>query len=286
MRLAHVSDLHFGCPSFHLDQFFSKRWFGNLSLFIFGKHQANHQNLQNLLPIFLQEKVSHLIVTGDLSSTSCIEEFTQARQLMDSFEQNGIQCIIVPGNHDHYTGEAYRNKLFYNFFPSKWNPHSPLSLKEDQVTCTQVGEKQWLVGLDTARSTGFLSAHGFFSEQIELRLQSLLKTIPLDHQIILINHFPFLYQGAPYSQMRRAHALKRLLQKTPAIKAYLNGHTHTQSIIQLSSYQLPIAIDSGCTSSPSGHFHILDWQEDSLDILVYTTTTTGWVKGTKKTYLW
>ncbi len=286
MRLAHVSDLHFGCPSFRLDQFFSKQWFGNLSFFIFKRNQANHQNLQHLLPIFLEQEVSHLVITGDLSTTSCIEEFTLAKQLIDTFEHHGIQCMVVPGNHDHYTKEAYHKKLFYDFFPDKWDCKSSLSLREDQVTCTKVGPKQWLVGLDTARSTGFLSAHGFFSTSIETRLQSLLKSIPLDHQIILINHFPFLYQGIPYSQMRRTHALKRLLQQTPSIKAYLNGHTHTQSIIQLTSYQLPIAIDSGCTSSPSGHFHILDWQESSLDILVYTTTPKGWVHSTKKTYFW
>ena len=125
LRIAHISDLHFSKISFSPKIFFSKRWFGNLNLIFFRRNLYNPKNAF-LLPEFLSnEKVSHIVMTGDMTTTSLEKEYLLAKELVDEFESVNMTTYLIPGNHDHYTKKTCNDRIFYRYFPTQFSNFLP-----------------------------------------------------------------------------------------------------------------------------------------------------------------
>src|SRR5256885_808059 len=139
MRLAHISDLHFAKPTWNPFQFFSKRWLGNFNLLFSRKKDFLPERLCPLPSLFQDLGVDHVVICGDVSTTSHKKEFEEAAKFVEKFK--GMEVFTVPGNHDHYTRRSYRKKLFYDYFPG--------SLREGGVAAKQIGGNWWIVTLDT-----------------------------------------------------------------------------------------------------------------------------------------
>jgi len=246
-RFAHISDLHFSKVTWSPTQFFSKRWIGNCNLLLSRKHNFSPERLTNLFPLFHELKIDTVLITGDLSSTSRKEEFTQALEFIEGLKQENFKVFTLPGNHDHYTKEAYRSKLFYQFFDESYAPSSAYSLKKDKFTLTPLGHNWWLLALDTALATSLLSSSGLFPADLEANLEKALKEIPADQRILMMNHFPLFSNDSASKELVRAEALQKLIEKFPQIKLYLHGHSHRHCIADLRNSGLPILLDSGST---------------------------------------
>lgn len=246
MRIAHISDLHFACPDLNPLQLFSKRWLGNLNFVLKRRKSFNHsERLPALFALFKKEKVTHVIISGDLSITSYYKEFEKASAFTYELQRAGYALFAIPGNHDHYTLSSYRNQLFYHYFPSQFDEKSNWNLKEHQVTATCLKPHLWLVALDTTKATSLLSSQGIFTEKTEENLEKLLGQIPSTDQIILVNHFPFFQNDKIKNRLVRGGALRRLIESHPNILLYLHGHTHRQIIADLRPSALPILSDPG-----------------------------------------
>ncbi len=258
-RFAHISDLHFSKLTWDPFQLFSKRWLGNLNVLLARRHAFDSNHLTTLLPIFHERKVEAVLITGDLSSTSHPQEFLLAKEFINNLKSEGFRVFTLPGNHDHYTRQAYKSKLFYDFFDSKYDEHSDYCLKKDGVTATALKEHWWLVVLDTALSTSLLSSNGLFSPEIEQRLKEVLDKIPFNDAVILMNHFPIFSNEFSRKNLLRREALKQLLEKHKQVKFFLHGHTHRHSIADLRHSQLPIILDSGSTAlKKRGSWNLID----------------------------
>src|SRR5277367_2209296 len=96
IKIAHISDLHFSHLTFSPSQFFSKRWIGNLNLIFSRKKDYQPEKLHTLAAYFAKENVSHLFITGDLSTTSLDEEFKKAKDFIEGFEKVGIKVFVIP----------------------------------------------------------------------------------------------------------------------------------------------------------------------------------------------
>ena len=170
-RFAHISDLHFSRLLLSPAQFFSKPWVGNLNLLINRKKKFSSSHLYTLIPLFQELKVDAVLVTGDLTTTSHDKEFEMAKKYVDAFAKVGIRVFLVPGNHDHYTRRAYRNREFYRYFDTVFrsmdDPLSFFSLKEDKIATTHLGNGWWLFAIDSAEATSLFSAYGVFSPMLE-----------------------------------------------------------------------------------------------------------------------
>jgi len=79
VTIAHISDLHFSKISFNPLQFFSKRWAGNFNLLLNRPSQRNNTHPFSLLPLFKKRGVSHVIISGDLTSTATDAEYLLAQ---------------------------------------------------------------------------------------------------------------------------------------------------------------------------------------------------------------
>ena len=290
-RLAHISDLHFSKLTWNPSQLFSKRWLGNLNLAFARKHTFDPQSLTSLIPLFREQKVDAVVVTGDLTCTSQREEFLLAQQFIDTLRQEKFQVFTLPGNHDHYTKRAYKEKLFYQFFEPAYAPTPSLNLREDGVTGTYFGNGWWLFALDTALATSLFSSNGYFSAELEQKLERALNDLPRDHHVILTNHFPIFANESQRKSLLRREALQKLLERSPKIKLFLHGHTHRHCIADLRNSHLPILLDSGSAAQKNGGtWNLIDITPHGCDIEVFKNSRSNgdisWKAVSKSTFKW
>lgn len=241
--LAQISDLHFSHLCFEPSQLLSKRWLGMANLFFCRRGKFLTQTLEELLKELKRQKVTHLLIAGDLTTTSHPKEFELARFFCDKVLAAGIELFIIPGNHDCYTKEAECNKSFYNYFPSTYGS-SVFSLKEEGVCYVDLDNNYGLLLLDAALATPLYFSGGLFSAKLEANLRSTLASVPKNKEIILMCHFPFF--ESKRRQLKREKELQKILKEHPQIKLYLCGHSHKHSLSKPDG--LPLLCDSGsCT---------------------------------------
>jgi Predicted phosphohydrolases len=287
VKIAHISDLHFSCPTIGLSQFFSKRWIGNLNFFFSRKKMHLVERLSVLPHLFKEQGVTHVIISGDVSTTSQKREFREAASFAATLSAAGMEVFVVPGNHDHYTKAACKNKLFYDFFdPTLGEAKSPFNLKTDRMAAKRLDKHTWLVALDTALATSLVSSRGLFSEEMEEKLETLLAEIPASDRVILLNHFPLFHHENPRKILVRAAALRNIIQRFPCIKLYLHGHTHRHCIANLQSSGYPVILDSGSTTHKNhGSWHTLTFDEKGCHIDVFQWKNGEWMKSPESVHV-
>lgn len=278
MRIAHLSDLHFASWDWNISQLFSKRWLGNLN-FIFGRrNHFDHSRLKPLPHLLKSLDVNYVIVTGDLSTTSAPAEFSHAKSFIAEIEAQGIEVLCIPGNHDHYTKNAYADQRFYDYFSSCWQHKD---LKSSGLTAKQVSKNSqgwWIVGLDTALATSWFHSTGYFNPKTEQALEQLLQDLPPEDHVLLINHFPFFQHESPRKRLIRGKELQKVIEKHPQIKIYCHGHTHRRCIAPLKSSGLPLILDPGSTPHRKhGGWNLIELKENTASISHYAWNQDQWM---------
>ncbi len=269
MRIAHLSDLHFSHLTFSPLQLFSKRWLGNLNHLLFRRGEFCSKVLKPFVALLQELKVDLVLISGDLTTTAHKSEFKRALEFVHSLQEVGIKIFLVPGNHDHYTQKAYKKKLFYQFFPN-------LLLQHEGVSVHKLMPGWVLVALDTALATSLTSSQGYFSPEIEKRLEKALEQNSQD-SVLMVNHFPFFKPDGEHRKLVRQEALQKLLMKSPHVKLYLHGHTHRHALADLRTSNLPLILDSGSiTHTKHGSWNLLDLEETSCTVSAYAWKDSGW----------
>ncbi|MCB1084554.1 MAG: metallophosphoesterase [Chlamydiia bacterium] len=262
VRIAHISDLHFSNFSFNPLQFFSKRWIGNLNLlFNRSKHYLNERPF-SLIPSFKKQGVTHVIISGDLTTTSSKKEFALAKSFVSRLKEEGMTVYVIPGNHDAYTKKADRKNVFYRFFPSPSS--SPFSLKVHGMCKLPLCEGWTLVLLDTTCATSLTSSNGYFSPNLETNLTKLLQSIGAEEKVLLVNHFPFFQHERAGRRLINGKRLESLLKAFPTVQIYLHGHTHRRTAADLRESHLPLILESGSSGHTKGAWNLLELDKDSL----------------------
>lgn len=270
-------------------QLFSKRWIGNINL-LFNRRQKYSNNQSSSLPeLFHRLNVDYVFITGDLTTTSHPKEYAIAHRFLDQLNHYKLTTFLIPGNHDHYTKRAEKQRRFYSYFHLDSSQLTPqFTLKEHGVASYALTKKWVLIALDTTCATPFYSSNGFFSQATETHLRNLLLSLPQDRHIILMNHFPFLPIGRPRRHLRNGLKLAAILKSDSRIRLYLHGHTHQQSTADLRDQTLPITLDSGSASFERGSWNLLDLHEveDQCNLTTYTWENASWQPHHKKNFQW
>lgn len=267
IRIAHISDLHFSKFSFSPTQFFSKRFMGNANLlFNRGKAYLNERPF-SLIPEFKEQEITHVIISGDLTTTSSRKEYKIAKQFVEALKQEGFKVFLIPGNHDHYTKRADRTKRFYSYFPS--SNKDGYFLEKHGVENFYLTDNWHLVLLDTTCATSLVSSNGFFSDAALENLKNLLSQIDPKENILLVNHFPFFQNDLPHRRLIHGEKLRDLISSCPNIQIYLHGHTHRKTIADLRPNSLPLILDSGSTGHKAGSWNLMELDANSLKVTVH-----------------
>lgn len=202
---------------------------------------------------------------GDFTTTALLEEYEDALRFCQQFPQ---KALAIPGNHDHYTYRSFRKKHFYRYFSNP--PSSPLLLKEHRIEVHPIAPQWHLIALDTARPSPPASSRGLFSEDLEERLKDALRRLPQGEFAILWNHYPFFDQEHAHRNLERREALHKILEETPQIRLYLQGHTHRHAIADLQPSRLPILLDSGCpVQKEKATWNLIDLLPDTCEISAF-----------------
>lgn len=95
VRLGHISDLHLADRARYPRNGFTAR----------DCDRHSPRVARKLLAALREEKVDHLLVTGDLTLSGEPSEFARAAELLAPFAREG-KLTVLPGNHDVWTHEA------------------------------------------------------------------------------------------------------------------------------------------------------------------------------------
>lgn len=268
-KLAHISDLHFSAPNCNPIQFFSKRWLGNLNLILFRKSCFIFDRLPSLISLFKEKGISHVLISGDFSTTSSKKEFILAQDFVKRLKNEGFEVITLPGNHDHYTKRDFKKKSFYDFFEPSFEKNSFFNLKEHGMALKTLGSGWHMIVLDTTAFPTLLSSQGHFSLELEKNLNTALSSLK-GQNIILANHFPFFQNDQVRKRLMRGNALKRICAGNPNIRLYLHGHTHRLCVADLRDSQMPIILDPGSTPHQThGGCHLIEINSEGCDVEVF-----------------
>ncbi|HSX38142.1 MAG TPA: metallophosphoesterase [Chlamydiales bacterium] len=271
MRLVQISDFHFTCLTWNPFRLFSKRILGNFN-WLFKRKSLHAKKLLDPLPeLFRELKVDLVLLGGDLTTTSLMEEYETALEFVQKLP---TQWIAIPGNHDHYTYRSFRKKHFYLYFSNQKGPIAHpvdfFTLKDHGVEAHRMAPGWWILALDTARPTHFASSRGIFSQKAEEYVVEILNLIPPDDSVICFNHYPFFPQDQDHRNLERGDCLENLLKQFPQIRLYLHGHTHRHAIADLQPNHLPILLDSGCcVQGNQGTWNLIDLMSDHCKVTAY-----------------
>lgn len=282
-RLAHISDLHFFDNAVHWKDMFSKRALGHLNATLFRKNIHSEEPLLQIPELFKALDLDGVVITGDISSTSQIQEFEKAKQWLQQFPE--LKTFIVPGNHDAYTKKSFREKACFQTL--SFNEKGIGSLQEDGLELHHIFENWWLILLDTAVPTAFFSSGGLFSKKLEEKLSYLLSHLDQNQSIILASHFPIV-NCSWRKKLFRSSKLLEICKKHPHIKLYLHGHLHSSALVDLREENLPICIDSGSLShKDKGGWNFLEFNtSNAFSYKQYLWQNDSWKINTESSFQW
>jgi predicted phosphodiesterase len=276
LKVAHLSDIHFFHLNKSLSQFFNKRFLANFNA-LFTREKLLDSNLAyKVLPFLKKQGVTHLIISGDFTSSSSAQEFRLMQEYVKEINNQGFKLFSLPGNHDAYTKSAHRNQLFFSYLSGLVNfkGDTTHSLVDDGVVAYNILEPWWLVLLDCSSSTAWHKSTGVFSKKIEKSLTSLLDSLPSKSEITVTCHYPFEKFRFPKAHLERGHILEEILANDKRIRIYLHGHRHNPRIEQA---QNMILADSGSISlKKSSSFNLLEFSATKCEIVPYQHTNNDW----------
>ncbi len=244
LRLAHISDLHFG----------------------------------RTVPVVVDALVDHLnaarldvvVVGGDLTQGARHREFAEARDFLDALEP---ATLVVPGNHD-LPGWAFWRRFLNGY--KRYRTY----IDEDLDVGRRIGDAQ-LVGLNTSRR--FINhwdwSHGAVSGRQLTFLEEQWADVPLQGFRVLTLHHPLVPPPDRPRQKLVSNAA-RVARAASDLGAdlVLTGHLHTTQVQMVQRFHgvernFPVVQTATTTSSRlRGHgngFTITQWH-------AHTMTVTAW----------
>ena len=193
-RIAHLSDIHFG---------------------------ANDRNIVAATIDWLKERQPDLvIISGDLTQRARAGQFRDAANYLRALRQNGLQLLVVPGNHDVPLYDVFRRFV------------SPLGrfkryIAEDLCPWVETDEVA-ILGINTARSLTIKDGR-INAEQMQLVRQR-FNGVAASKTRILVTHHPLfelpIGQGNELSEAVGRHQDALQAVNDAGIHLTLAGHFH------------------------------------------------------------
>ncbi|MBI4510622.1 MAG: metallophosphoesterase [Deltaproteobacteria bacterium] len=225
MRLAHVSDLHLlSLSGVKLSEFLNKRWLGGVNLLFNRGHSYRHEIFDALVDDLNEQRVDHVLCTGDLTNLALKPEFRFARERFDriALGPQGVTCI--PGNHDRYVRSSER--MFEEFFAPYCTSDAGTSWESWPVL--RVRGELAIIGLSTGKPSPWLMAYGRVGAEQLARLEHFLRDLRLKDKfrMVLLHHPPLGRAAGEFHRgLRDRRELLAVLERAGA-ELVLHGHEH------------------------------------------------------------
>jgi len=143
VRIVHFTDLHVWQAWAWPWELLGKRGVGLLHLWLARVHVFPRWALLAALAHAERLQPDHVVVSGDLTQLSLPAEFRRARALLERFVP---RLTVVPGNHDRYTLDSQRRRLFEQSF-------GELGSAAGFPTVQDLGADLRILGIDSSKPT-------------------------------------------------------------------------------------------------------------------------------------
>ena len=232
--VAHLSDLHlFDPPHMMLRDFISKRVLGYLSWRLHRQSQHKTDFMPALGQALGAAEVDHVVVTGDLTHLGHGVDFDKAGHILQQL--GGPDRIsLVPGNHDAYVEEPWRQKTF-SLMPylssdpctGSQEPSAPDGQPLPSWPSLRIRNGIAIIGVSSASPTRpFLATGNIGRKQREKLKQILVKTADQAlFRLVLIHHPPVFGLVGRRRHLTDHGALADIIGRTGA-ELLLHGHAH------------------------------------------------------------
>ncbi len=224
---AHLTDPHLtSLNGVRWQQLMSKRLLGYLSWSRKRRDEHRPEVLQALASNLKQQRLQHIVVTGDLTHISLPDEFLQARRWLDSLGTPG-DVSIVPGNHDALVTVLPEEGL------SRWAPYMdsdaglPPDLLGSGFPSLRLRQNVAFIGLSSALPTAPLSAMGCLGKT---QLDRFARVLEWTGQramcrVVFIHHPPVPGLEKWRKRLTDAEAVSQVINEQGA-ELVLHGHSH------------------------------------------------------------
>jgi 3',5'-cyclic AMP phosphodiesterase CpdA len=234
LKIFHISDLHFqtGGPDLLWLRHGWRRAIAH-GRHLLGGRRRLFLEVEDVVRRLLAEAerlgASHLVVSGDLTTLALPEEFEAARAALAGWAD---RMTIIPGNHDRYTPESGRDRVFERAFGQALRSDLPDLCAEGEYPLVKlVGDEVALVGLCSARVTPLPGiAAGWVGALQRRALEAILRDPRLDGRakLVVVHHGPFRPNGRPDRPQHGLFDAEALLDVAARadVTALLHGHIH------------------------------------------------------------
>jgi len=231
------------CSDVHITQDYSKvpwlqlgwrRWIAMLELKLGGRGKQYLQASEVLAQIAreAEEKgASHLVLSGDLTAYSMEWEFDGAREALGPLSSDKRRCTVIPGNHDCYTPQVVKQRLFEKRFGALLESDFPeYSLENRFPVVRLLGEEAAVVGLLSARVPPMPGlSYGIVGRAQREALRAIVADPRLRGRAMLVavHHGPLTSSGRKDKWSHRLLDSEALFRVIPGPRfALLHGHIH------------------------------------------------------------
>lgn len=230
MKLGHISDLHIlAVEDVRPWHFLNKRLIGAVNLLMHRADAHSAAVVEQALE-HLDEEVDHIAITGDLTNLALPSEFAAARAILDRIDEGAHRISVIPGNHDYYTADAARDRLFETYFADHLHSDLPAYQQPSGYPFCHLREDVAIIGLNSGVPSPPLFAIGRVAADEIAALERLLADpqVVSRFKVALIHHhlLPFEHSRSEYlRRLVNAPAVLRVL-RLGQVDLALHGHNH------------------------------------------------------------
>lgn len=271
MRIFHFSDIHVGLGLRRVParDWPGKRVAGGLNLLRGrGRQFARAVEKTRLLVDLAGDLDSDLtLCTGDLTGLATNAEFEAAREALRPLESSG-RFVVIPGNHDVYTGSAVRQRRFERQFEHGLATDCPDLRTDGPWPLVRLpDDRTAVVAVNSARANRapWRSSGRVPAAQLEGLETALADPRLADRFIFLMTHYaPCLPDGRPDSREHGLRNVAELLDAAGSIQrgAFLCGHVHAAFRRRIQGFGGEVFCAGSATAEGREAFWLFDRSED------------------------
>ncbi len=290
-----VSDVHLIANSLHDDG----EEFQRIKQTSAGKElDYQEESIHALVDSAIKEKISGLIITGDLTLNGEKKSAEKLAELLAPLEENGIMSLVIPGNHDIHDGwarkfekdnamvtEQISPKAFQMIFSSSYKVADGKD-KESLSYAVEVNPSLKFLMLDTniygklpgttvSKTNGILKPETLAWIEIQLKAgkeKNQRSVVFMHHN--LYQHNDLINKGYVLDNAKELE----LLLKGYDVPLVFSGHTHAQSIKSNETTSL-VEIMTASYAITEQTYGEVTFGKDAITYQSKSVDVTAWSKG-------
>ncbi|MFZ4673480.1 MAG: metallophosphoesterase family protein [Chlamydiia bacterium] len=248
LRIAHISDLHFFSLPKTIKGFLGLNGLGVLNHALFRRKFFHSHLFEDLLHEILLQNIDEVWISGDLTVSGLEEEFIEAKNELKKLFDSNLKIRVIPGNHDL---RSNGKKTFSSLFQQDTG--------HELVETISLNTHWDLITIDASHNEKKRDS-GAFTEEIEALLITHLKN-STKSQVAILCHYPPPIAEGKQNRLVRGRALEEVLLNHSKVALFAHGHTHRQTLFQLSG---TVVANPGISRGTYGRYNLYQLQETSV----------------------